>query len=389
MAAAVPQSLVDELRSTFLNELKEKGEESIDSRDLVRVKNDNFWLQRFLAHHEHNIPLALKMMWVSLNWRKEFGVNDITEQTIKMDLIVKGAFFPCGKDKDGKTLLIIKSKMHTKGAAEGDDLKRCIVYWLERTERMTQGDTISVFFDMDGCGLGNMDLDLIKYLIGLFKDYYPYFLNYIIIYEMAWVLSAAFKLIKSWLPEKAIEKLKTVGKKDVMNWVIKSEALKSWGGDNDYVFSFVPEDPQTEEKKLPETANTGSVRKVHFSDGVPMSESTSPQEIKEDGPLDVTPSTIITFVHEGNELVSTLELRNIDSGHVAFKLKTTSPEKFKVRPSTGILAPGAKESITVTLLPGYQLGGLSKDKFLVLSSHLESQEVASLDLSDFWKVLFC
>lgn len=55
--------------------------------------------------------------------------------------------------------------------------------------RMTKGDFISIFFDMEGCGLVNMDMELIKYLIGLFKDYYPFFLNYIIIYEMAWILS--------------------------------------------------------------------------------------------------------------------------------------------------------------------------------------------------------
>lgn len=54
---------------------------------------------------------------------------------------------------------------------------------------MTKGDQISLFFDMEGCSLGNMDMELIKYLIGLFKEYYPYFLNYIIIFDMAWVLS--------------------------------------------------------------------------------------------------------------------------------------------------------------------------------------------------------
>lgn len=55
--------------------------------------------------------------------------------------------------------------------------------------RQEKGDLISIFFDMDGAGYSNMDMDYTKYIISLFKNYYPYFLNYIIIFEMAWVLN--------------------------------------------------------------------------------------------------------------------------------------------------------------------------------------------------------
>lgn len=46
---------------------------------------------------------------------------------------------------------------------------------------------------MDGAGLSNMDMEYTKYLIGLFKNYYPYFLNYILIFEMAWVLNGEYR----------------------------------------------------------------------------------------------------------------------------------------------------------------------------------------------------
>lgn len=71
------------------------------------------------------------------------------------------------------------------------------------------------------------------------------------------------------------------------------------------------------------------------------------------------------------------------------KVKTTSPEKFKVKPSTGCLKPGAKDTVTVTLLPGFQLGGLSKDKFLIMSLVLEEGETANSDISELWKVSGC
>lgn len=66
-------------------------------------------------------------------------------------------------------------------------------------------------------------------------------------------------------------------------------------------------------------------------------------------------------------------------------MKTTSPEKFRVRPSMGFLHPGGRTTIHVNLLPGYQLGSMSKDKFLVMSMQVESTEMTPQELTDLWK----
>lgn len=95
---------------------------------------------------------------------------------------------------------------------------------------------------MAEAGLSNMDMEFTKYLIGLFKSYYPNFLNLIIIFEMPWVLNAAFKIIKSWLPAKAIPKIKFVNKSNLKEYVDPNIALKSWGGKSEYTFTFVPEE---------------------------------------------------------------------------------------------------------------------------------------------------
>lgn len=135
--------------------------------------------------------------------------------------------------------------------------------------------------------------------------------------------------------------------------------------------------------------------------------------------LVVRPSTILTFNKEGNELVSNLELQNNDRTNVlAFKvgfsfvlsfnrslslikvilfalihcgnfviqMKTTSPEKFRVRPSNGTLNPGDRAMVSVTLQPGFQLGGLTRDKFLIMSLPVDSSELSGQDLTDLWKV---
>lgn len=120
-------------------------------KDLERVKKDDNWLNRFLMHHENNQTEALKMLWETVEWRKEFGTNGeyylsilcelhklyFTEinDKVKMDIIVQGGFFPHGHDKDGSTLFVFKCKKYTKGAHDMIELKRCVVYWFERLER--------------------------------------------------------------------------------------------------------------------------------------------------------------------------------------------------------------------------------------------------------------
>lgn len=73
---------------------------------------------------------------------------------------------------------------------------RCSIFYCDigikilfNSFRQEKGKAITLFFDMDGCGLSNMDMEFIQYLIGLCKLYYPFFLNYIIVFEMAWILN--------------------------------------------------------------------------------------------------------------------------------------------------------------------------------------------------------
>ncbi len=48
---------------------------------------------------------------------------------------------------------------------------------------------MTLFFDCAGAGLMNMDLDLIQFMIGVFKDSVPEMINYILVFQMPWVLN--------------------------------------------------------------------------------------------------------------------------------------------------------------------------------------------------------
>lgn len=106
-----------------------------------------------------------------------------------MEYVRAGIVFPHNRDRDGKVLLIFKSKLHVRGMRESKELLRVFVYWMERMYRQEQYDLISLFFDLADTGMANLDLDHTKQIVNILKYYYPNALNYIFIYELPWILT--------------------------------------------------------------------------------------------------------------------------------------------------------------------------------------------------------
>lgn len=393
----VSKELVSNLRHAFLDKLKSEGltEDDFHKADIYKININDDWLTRFLMQHEEQIPEALNMLWETVTWRKENNVNDINENTVNQDFLKDGSMYLHGQDIDGKTLLIFKCKMHIKGQKDWEQNKRCIIYWFERAERLNKGDKITIFFDMAESGLANMDMEYTKYLIGLCKQYYPVFLNYILIFEMPWVMNAAFKIIKSWLPPKAVEKIKFVNKSTLKDYVQPKYALTCWGGEDTYVFEFVPE----EVVSSPAANDTIAMKRVHFVDGSPgdarSMASSSLCSADDDNQFIVTPLTklrispldCVQFKKENTgEIQGTISIVNNNTRSIAFKIKTTAPDKFRVRPGSGVLNPEDRISVTVSLHDGVPARDVLGDKFLVMSTLLDAQDPdSSTDLVVLWK----
>ncbi|KAH0535199.1 motile sperm domain-containing protein 2-like [Cotesia glomerata] len=378
------QQQISELREKLLKKLEDEGN-NFHPDDIVRVKTRDDWLRRFIEHSEFKVDDALNMLWNSCEWRQKVGANDINEENVRREYLEDGVFFGYGKDKDGKTLFVIRSKLHVRGARDFEELQRCVIYWLERLEREGNGDQITLFFDMTDTGLSNTDLEFIKYIINLLKHYYPNFLNNIILLDLPWVLNAALKIIKSWLPPPAIPKIKQVNKTGLKDLIDSNVALKSWGGTNEYVFKFIPE---VRTNSLIVNGKLDN-KKVHFAENSPLTEMPSSgfgDQSPEESMLAISPD-VISFNKEGPEIIGTIVLKNTTTEKfLSYKIKTTAPEKFRVRRSTGVLAPGMQATVTVSLQPGFNLRALlHQDKFLVMCLPLKDSKMSSEDLTEFWK----
>jgi len=68
-------------------------------------------------------------------------------------------------------------------------------------------------------------------MINIFEQYIPDKLNYILVFNMPWVLNAGFQLIKRMLPEDAVALIKFLKKTNNNEYVTVDQRLSQWGGE--------------------------------------------------------------------------------------------------------------------------------------------------------------
>mmetsp|Transcript_58038 Transcript_58038/g.149391 ORF Transcript_58038/g.149391 Transcript_58038/m.149391 type:complete len:227 (+) Transcript_58038:105-785(+) len=71
-----------------------------------------------------------------------------------------------------------------------------------------------------------------------------------------------------------------------------------------------------------------------------------------------------------------LKLTNVSSGNVAFKVKTTAPKAYLVRPSSGTLRPRENQEVQIILQP-QGLEGQAAHRFLVQAVQVPSTDIVS------------
>uniref|UniRef100_S4RPB8 Motile sperm domain containing 2 n=1 Tax=Petromyzon marinus TaxID=7757 RepID=S4RPB8_PETMA len=249
----------------------------------------------------------------------------------------------------------------------------------------------------------------------------------IIVFEMPWIMNAAWKIIKGWLGPEAIQILKFVSRGDVQQHIGADYLPPHMGGLDKFRYSYPPlpeddhfecpvpspEDEEPGDAKDAEEEERHTIRtrtastQVSFSDDVDArSLSAEPSEalagegrarkLKRPvstfrGPLlnisDPSPAEELQFGsrESGGDTKCLMVLTNATQAPVAFKVKTTAPEKYRVRPSNGNLEPGASCDVQIALLSSYEASQL--DKFQVIAAEVKEEVVGAVpfDLSAFWK----
>uniref|UniRef100_A0AAY4DSP6 Motile sperm domain-containing protein 2 n=1 Tax=Denticeps clupeoides TaxID=299321 RepID=A0AAY4DSP6_9TELE len=373
-----------------------------DSRDVYRLMKDDDLVEGYLTWRLHVVEDALKMIDDSFLWRKEYCVNDLTESCIPKWMFETGAVYLHGYDKEGNKLFWFKVKLHIKDAKTILDKKKYVAFWLERYSKQEPGKPLTVVFDMSESGLSNIDMDFVKYIINCFKVYYPKFLSKMIMYEMPWIMNAAWKIVKTWLGPEAISKLKFVSKSDVQTYISPEHLPPHMGGTDPFKYSYppLPDDDfqspisdngpvvseEENESKDTEPECKESLDSSFSSDLVirPKKWVRKPQTTFKGTLINISPAEELSFGSKDTERKCLIILNNVTKNQVAFKVRTTAPEKYRVKPSNTSCEAGASVDIVVSLHGGFQAS--PQDRFLIMAAEMEqSAGAGSPELAQFWK----
>ncbi|XP_052004461.1 motile sperm domain-containing protein 2-like [Xyrauchen texanus] len=419
------ESKIEETRQRFKNEYVVDSTDKYDPRDVDKLFRDDALAEGYLTWRQFVVEDTLKMIDESLQWRKEFTVNDLTESSIPRWMFESGAVYLHGYDKEGNKLFWFKVKLHVKDAKTVLDKKRYVAFWLERYAKREPGMPLTVVFDMSESGLGNIDMEFVKYIISCFKVYYPKFLSKMIMYDMPWIMNAAWKIVKTWLGPEAISKLKFVSKTDIQTYVDPEHLPPHMGGTDQFKYSYPPlpdddfqspicengpivsedesdiKDLESESKETLESSFNAEQTVKPKKGNVPEDSLKSEDLDRGDGSvrlrgarkptttfkgtlLHISPAEELRFGAKETEKKSLIILNNVTKNQVAFKVRTTAPEKYRVKPSNSSCEPGASVDIIVSLHGGFQAS--PQDRFLVMAAEMESSAGAAIpDLAQFWK----
>merc|ERR1719348_172420 len=219
-------------------------------------------------------------------------------------------------------------------------------------------------------------------MINVMKDYYPDPLNYIIVFEMPLVLNAAVK------------KIKFLTKSNMSEYVDDENRLECWGGQDTWEYKFEPESRHSNGLK-----EEGRKKTVTFA-GSPMVASPSADSLGSalssnsgggsggGGPqgvdlLHLTPAQEVVFSTSPlGDLTGKVSLTNTSGKPLGYKIKTTSPEKYRVRPSTGCISPGQSVTVEIHVSGQKEVSSLNRDKFLVTAVLLDREDIPAPQLTD-------
>uniref|UniRef100_A0A183FT42 Major sperm protein n=1 Tax=Heligmosomoides polygyrus TaxID=6339 RepID=A0A183FT42_HELPZ len=100
--------------------------------------------------------------------------------------------------------------------------------------------------------------------------------------------------------------------------------------------------------------------------------------------LRISPRDVLTLnrIDSVSDYVDVVAVRNTSQSPVMFKIKTTSPEKFRVRPSTGLIPAGSTDIVRVYLQSEYR-NSCNREKFLLMALETENNNLETF--SDLWK----
>lgn len=243
-----PPEVIAKVRE-ILKEEYDKNPQDFDAEDVDRFMKSDWTVTRFLLRKKDDIDEAAKMMISCGRWRHKLGMPRWKDEDFPKEFYNLGGVFPYAPDLLGNTVIYIRAKLYDKKLSCIQELfQRYMIHIANRVDNERDGRGWSIIVDCSGTGMANMDVSMLVFMLNEVIPHLPKGLNYVLIYELPWLLSKIVNTTIACLPSEYKKLAKTASKKDIHNWVAKESLPDFMGGTCDINYRRAPKNAKTLEE---------------------------------------------------------------------------------------------------------------------------------------------
>lgn len=418
--------------------------------------NDDWYLKRFLLARNRNVDQAFEMLDETMRWRNDMYISQVRDYHFPSEFYQIGALFIYEPDLQGNLVLYMRIKMHHKTAELDEPAKGFLVHNFNKAEKLSRGNGFAIVFDLTGAGYSNLDFPFLTFLIGFGRNHFPGSLSYILVYNLPWILSTFQKMVFAMLPPEAAGIIKFASGNEIFKYIAPEntpdyipggkcrrnfrkvapgskpilDLVMHYGYSQDDYDRLYP----AFQKDLEEAQKALSVNQYYdppddFYDSIegveitplplpsrrvrtpkqrpPEDENYTPEmkrldkqatksTVKRESYLTISPSVDnVVFYYDGSCYSAEVDIKNQTSGYLAFKILSTSPQKYSVSPFKGIILPNSLIRVTIMLKPneskvkksnisGANLMPSLKDRFLCVATPIASANMSASEFNSLW-----
>lgn len=223
--------------------------EDFDATDIERFMSSDWTVTRFLLRKKDNVEEAAKMMIGCGRWRHKLGMPRWKNEDFPKEFYNLGGVFPYAPDLIGNTVIYVRAKLYDKKLSCIQELfQHYIIHIANQVDNERDGRGWSIVFDCSGTGMANMDVNMLIFMLNEVIPHLPKGLNYVLIYELPWLLSKIVNGTIACLPSEYKKLAKTASKKDIHNWIAKEALPDFMGGTCDINYRRAPKGAKTFEE---------------------------------------------------------------------------------------------------------------------------------------------
>ncbi|CAL1405264.1 unnamed protein product [Linum trigynum] len=164
-------------------------------------RDDEEMILWFLKDRKFSVDEAVGKLTKAIKWRQEFGVSDLTEESVESVAKTGKSYVHDSFDVHGRPVLLVVASNHFPGVHAPEDDQKLCAFLIEKALRMLPPgkDDILGVIDLRNFSTANADVKFLTFLFDVFYYYYPRRLGEVLFVEAPFVFKPFWQLAKPLL----------------------------------------------------------------------------------------------------------------------------------------------------------------------------------------------